>query len=125
MDLSRFIPKQIHVPYLGALFDLVSKALAILGAFNFIALTRNWFYDENDAVLRDIFGSYTSFMLVVAIIGFITLMVIYVVWVPSINEYAQRQAVIDGRSPMFELQTESYKLQLDMNERLKRLEEKK
>jgi hypothetical protein len=117
MDMSKLIPKQVHVPYLGALFDLVSKALAIVGAFNFIALTRNWFYDENDTVLRDIFGSYTLFMVVVSIIGFILLLFIYVFFVPSINSYSQKQAVIEGRSPMHEKICE-------INERLIRLEEK-
>jgi hypothetical protein len=117
MDISKIVPKQVHVPYLGAVFDLVSKALAIVGAFNFVALTRNWFYDENDTILRDVFGSYALFMLVVSIVGFIGLIVIYVVWVPSINSYAQKQAVIDGRSPQYELL-------LEINERVKKIEEK-
>lgn len=102
MNFSKYIPKQVQVPYLGALFDLVSKALAIAGAFNFIALTRNWFYDENDTILRDIFSSYVIFMIVVSLAGFVLLLVIYIVFVPSINSHIQEQAVKDGRSPTFE-----------------------
>lgn len=117
MKLLNFIPKQVHVPYLGALFDLTSKALALVGGINFLMLTRNTYYDPGDCLLRDIFGSYILFMVVVLLTGFVGLFILYIFLVPSANSYAQRQAVIEGRSPMYE------KL-CDVENRLKELEKK-
>jgi len=98
----KFIPKQVHIPYLGALFDLTSKALALVGGLNFLMLTRNTYYDSNDSLLRDIFGSYILFMIVAVLVGLVIMLALYVFLVPSANSYAQKQAVIDGRSPMFD-----------------------
>lgn len=117
MDVSKFIPKQVHVPYLGALFDLVCKAFALIGGFNFIMLTRNMYYDANDPLWKTVFGSYIMFMLAVTAVGAIALVMLYIFLVPSSNSYAQRQAVIEGRSPMFEKLCE-------MDERLKKIEGK-
>lgn len=117
MDLSKFIPRQVQLPYVGAIFDLVCKAFAIMGGVNFLMLTRSTFYNSSDSLLRDTFGSYTVFMLTVSIAGIVVLMLVYVFLVPSYNAHTQRQAVIEGRSPMYEKICE-------INERLKKLEEK-
>lgn len=117
MKLLNFIPKQVHVPYLGALFDLNSKALALAGGFSFLMLTRNTYYDSDDCLLRDIFGSYILFMIAIMLGYFIVLIILYVFLVPSTNSYAQKQAVIEGRSPMFEKLCE-------VEERLKEIEKR-
>lgn len=117
MDLSRFIPKQIHVPYLGALFDLTGKVFFAINAASFVMLTRTTYYSQNDSLLRDTFGSYALFMLAGIISGIGLLYIAYVFLIPSLNSYTQQQAVIEGRSPTYEKICE-------INERLKKLEEK-
>jgi hypothetical protein len=118
VDLSKFIPKQVHVPYLGALYDLTGKVFFAVNAVSFLMLTRNTYYSQNDTLLRDIFGSYALFMLTVIGAGIVLLYMAYVFLIPSLNSYTQQQAIIEGRSPMYEKICE-------INERLIKLEEKR
>ena len=117
MNVSKFIPKQVHVPYLGAIYDLAGKVFFVVNTASFLMLTRTTYYSANDTLLRDVFGSYAVCMLVGGVVGAGLLGAAYVFLLPSLNSYTQQQAVIEGRSPMYEKLCE-------MDERLKKMEEK-
>lgn len=115
MDIAKFIPKQIHLPFIGAVYDLVGKAFFFVTIANFLLNTRLYYYNAGDTLIRDSFGSYRVFLITLASFGLVALTFVWVFILPSYNSYTQRQSVVDGRSPTYELLCE-------VNERLKRLE---
>ncbi len=102
MQIFKFIPKQIELPYIGALYDLSGRVFYFISVANFILMTRVYYYNQSDSLLRDIFGSYFVFMSVCGIFGMVMAAAAYACIVPSHNKYLQEQAVLDGRSPTYE-----------------------
>lgn len=111
------LPKQVNIPYVGAMWTLFGLSLTIYSGINFIMQSRVAYYNQGDSLWRDIFGSYTLYIgsQVISLLGVMAFMHFCVF--PSINKYQQEQAVKNGISPMFE-EIKS------ISERLKRIEEK-
>lgn len=118
MDITKFIPKQVHVPFIGAVYDIAGKAFLFVTITNFLLNTRLYYYNTGDTLIRDSFSSYWLFLAVLFAFGLLMLALVWVFILPSYNAYAQKQSVIDGRSPMYELLCE-------VNERLKKIEEER
>ena len=102
MIFNKFIPKQIQLPYIGALYDLSGRVFHFISIVNFMLVTRVYYYNPGDTLLQDIFGSYILFMIVCGIFGMVLAGLVYAVVVPSHNKYSQEQSVINGRSPTYE-----------------------
>jgi hypothetical protein len=118
VDIAKYIPRQVHIPFVGALYDLLGKAFFFVTVANFILNTRLYYYNTGDTLIRDSFSSYWLFLTALVSFGLVMLGFVWVFILPSYNSYAQKQSVIEGRSPMYELLCE-------MNERLKKLEKER
>jgi hypothetical protein len=109
MKLQNLIPKQIHVPYVGALFELAGRAFFFVSIANFILNTRLFYYNTGDSWLREHFSSYLEFGLAYIALGLVVIILVWVILIPSQNKFQQEQSVKDGRSPMFDKICEIYK----------------
>ena len=92
--------KQIQIPYIGAVYELANRVMFIFSAFNFLMVSVVT-YTASETV-RHMFSSFWLFLLMYALIGILTAIFSYVVIIPSQNKFAQEQAVIEGRSPLYE-----------------------
>lgn len=92
-------PKQINVPYLGALWELYCRMAGIYGAFNTLMLTVV-LYSTNDKI-RSVFSSYWLFLGFIIILGIIGLLFVYIFLLPSSTIFIQKQSVIDNRNPVY------------------------
>jgi hypothetical protein len=124
MNISKFIPKQIHIPYVGALWTLSGIVLTLVNAVSFLFQTRLYYYNQDDSLLKDVFGSYVVYMVAFVLLGVIMLALAYAVILPALNSFQQAQAVKDGRSPTYEKLCEVADRQKSMDERLKVIEKK-
>lgn len=96
------VPKQIQLPYVGALYDLSGRVFHFISIANFILMTRVYYYNPGDSYLQDTFSSYFLFMLSCGIFGVFLSGLVYAFVVPGHNKFQQEQAVLDGRSPIYE-----------------------
>jgi len=81
MNINKLIPKQIHVPYIGAIWELVGCVSFILSILNMLFVTIIT-YSTNDTV-QHIFPSYWIFFIIYSIFGGIMALVSYVYILPS------------------------------------------
>lgn len=122
MDIVKYIPKQIYIPYMGAAWELAGRVSFLISLINYIFMSRLYYYNTGDNYLRDIFGSYIVFMLVVLIGILLAFTFVWAFIVPSHNKFCQEQAYTDGRSPLYDAVIEM-KTQLDeMQAKLEKLE---
>lgn len=96
------MPKQIYVPYVGAVYSLLGKLFFVINGLTFLMSTRNAFYNSSDSLLKDTFGTYAVLMLVISISCGFGMLLVYIFGEPSINKFSQDQAVKDGRSLTYE-----------------------
>jgi len=114
MNINKLIPKQIHVPYIGAIWELVGCVSFILSILNMLFVTIIT-YSTNDTV-RHIFPSYWIFFIIYSIFGGIMALVSYVYILPSRIKFLQEQSVIDNRNPMYDKICENEKLLKEMKQ---------
>lgn len=117
MNLSKFVPKQVHIPYVGALYELSGRVFYFVSIAGYVLTTRVQYYNPGDPWIRESFGSYITFAVSLFVFAMLMGVIVWVALIPSQNKFLQEQAVIEGRSPMYE------KL-CDMDERLKNIEKK-
>lgn len=118
------LPKQVYIPYIGAMYDLLSRTFFLVTGMTFLMQTRNTFYNSNDSLLRDTFGTYATLMLVLMFMCGVVMLLAHIFLVPSHNKYCQDQAVKDGRSVMYDKTCEMYNKMLEIDERMKAIERK-
>jgi len=92
--------RQIQIPYIGAIYELAGRVMFIFSAFNFLMVSVVT-YTASERV-RSIFPSFWLFLLMYGIVGVLTAVFSYVVIIPSQNKFAQEQAYLEGRSPLYE-----------------------
>ena len=124
MDLSKVIPKQINVPYVGALWTLSGIVLTLVNAVSFLFQTRLYYYNQEDSLLKDLFGSYFVYMAAFIALGGLMLVFAYAVILPALNKFQQEQAVKEGRSPLYEKLCAVDERLKSVDVRLNKLEEK-
>ena len=103
MNIQKYIPKQVHVPYIGAFLNLLGNVLFLFSIANFIMTT--WiFYNlsEEHSKIHIIFPHFIYFFISYCIVGFLLCLLCWIFIIPSQNKFAQEQAVIEGRSPTYE-----------------------
>lgn len=118
INVSKFIPRQIHVPYIGAMYELLNRVAFFISVCNILLCTRLYYYNTGDSLLRDTFGSYAIFMIAAGVIGIVLAVIIWACIVPSHNKFLQEQAVIDGRSPTFDKLCEVEKRLIELEKRI-------
>lgn len=118
MNITKYIPKQIHIPYVGAMWELAGRVSFLVSLINYVFMSRLYYYNTGDSYLRDVFGSYILFAIAILIVVAIAAGFMWAFIIPSHNKFCQEQAYVDGRSPLYDMVVE-------MKEQLDRLENKK
>jgi uncharacterized membrane protein len=131
MNIVKYLPKQIHIPYVGALWDLAGRVAFLVSMINYVFMSRLYYYNTGDSYLRDIFGSYVLFTLAILSVVLVAFTFMWAFVVPSHNKFCQEQAYTDGRSPLYdaviEMREQLSKMQAKLDEmqaKLDRLEKK-
>lgn len=102
MNVSKYIPKQIHLPYIGAIYELSGRTIFILNLANLVLNTRIYFYNPGDSYLRDILASYLVFMSAAFSFAILSMTFMWVFVVPSHMKFNNDQRVANGIDPTFE-----------------------
>lgn len=95
--------KQKNIPYIGAVYELLSRVSFLYSLVSQILMTRLYFYNSDDSLLKEFFGSYWLFIGFLILICWLLSWVAWAFVIPSQNKFCQEQAVIEGRSPTYEL----------------------
>jgi hypothetical protein len=108
------IPNQVYVPYIGAIYELLTRVAFLYSMVSQIQITRLFYYNSNDPFYKNTFSSYWIY------IGFLLLVCWFLSWIswtfliPSQNRFQQEQAVIEGRSPLYEKVCEIEKMIMEL-----------
>jgi hypothetical protein len=93
---------QVHIPYVGAAWDLAGRVSFIFNCLNYLLMTRVYYFNTGDSLIRDTFKSYGLFLFTAFLLFAVLSVVLYVIVVPSHNKFVQDQSYIDGRSILYD-----------------------
>lgn len=100
--IPKFIPKQINIPYVGAVYDLTMRVVSTISVLNMIFMSRVYYYNTGDSYLRDVFPSYWIFVCFLAFLCVLAALWMWAFVIPSHNKFCQTQSIIENRSPTFD-----------------------
>ena len=102
MRLHKLIPRQIHIPYIGAIYELLGRVFFFISLVSFVLNTRVQYYNVGDTWLRDTFGVYWFFMLVLICLAVVITIFIWIFLLPSQYKHIQDQATKPGINPIYD-----------------------
>lgn len=122
---------QNNLPYVGALWDLAGRVAFVFNCLNYLLMTRVYYFNTGDSLIRDTFQSYSMFLFIAFALFAVLSIILYKFVVPAHNQFTQEQSYLDGRSPLFdkvvELMEQNTSLQTqltDIQKQLKDIENK-